>query len=208
MSLNNYYFNIPVSQWDTYTQYILEGIYGVKESDYKIKYEHDGIRRVEIITSSQIPLINSLPITIKRPDQKLPHYPEGTLVDRVGAAIRNAVVDYMHTESHYYSDASIIHTSENNLIDLIYQLAREDKITRFAMLTNNRFIVYIRPYPVTLLVKCMNDQLMINIYADVIVSTFDVDDGYSGPLECMNSNWIKWKEIGDLTAPIQPPNYV
>lgn len=27
-------------------------------------------------------------------------------------------------------------------------------------------------------------------------------------LNFMNPLWIKWKEAGDITAPIQPPNYV
>jgi len=208
MSNINYFFNVPVSQWDVYIKYIIEGIYGVKDDKYTVTHEFNGIRRIKLNTNPQIPLINSLPITIKLTNFPIIHYENSELIDKIGITIRNAIEDYCTQGGHYYKDATIIHIKEKNLKGIIFQLAREGKITRFGTLANNQFIVSIYPYPVTVLVKCSNGILFTNIYADVIRSTFDIDDGYTGILKYMNSNWISWKENDDLTAPIQPPNYV
>lgn len=92
---------------------------------------------------------------------------------------------------------------------IIYQFARNQRITKFASLPNNQFLIYIEGNFVVALVSIIDEWLHMNIYADTIKYTFDVDDDYYSLLSFMNPLWMKWKEAGDITvAPIQPPNYV
>lgn len=205
MAVNNYYFNIPLEKWDAYLKYIIEGIYGVKEG-YKITREHNGVRRIELEVNSQIPLINSLPKTIIK-DEQLKYY-SGDNLESVGLAINTAIKDYIRPGGTFHLEPKKIRVHDFELGPIIFQLARDLQITKFASLINNQFIVYIEGNPVVALITTIDGWLNITIYADTINSTFDVDDGYYGLLICMNPNWLQWKEVKDITAPIQPPNYV
>lgn len=205
--MSSYYFNIPLTQWDLYIKHIIEGIYGVKEGGYRITREHNGNRRIELSANPQIPLINSLPITVRKSPGTFSYY-MGDMLENVEVAISKAITDYILPGGTFHVNPTIIQLHEFELGPIIHQLALDKRITKFALLTNNKYIVYIEPNPVVALVKIIDGRLYVNIYAETIQSTFDVDDGYFGPLSCMNPSWRKWKEVGDITAPIQPPNYI
>ena len=205
--MSSYYFNVPLTQWDLYCKHIIEGIYGVKEGGYRITRDHNNMRRIELTVNPQIPLINSMPVTIKKTPETAVYY-IGNILEDVAISIQNAVRNYIEPGSTFHINPKKIPIHDLELRPLIYQLALDERITKFSLLTNNQFIVYIEPYPVVVLIKILNNYLCVNIYSETIQSTFDVDDGYFGHLSCLNPFWIQWKEAADLTAPIQPPNYI
>jgi hypothetical protein len=206
-SQSNYFFKIPISQWDTYLRCIVDGIYGIEEGGYKVVHEHNGIRRIELSTNYHIPLIRSLPKTIRQTSRS--YYDDIEVLTYTGMAIRNAIIDYFQPGGVYYSNPSNISIEAGDLKFIIYELAVMNWIDKFATLSDDRFIVYIHPHLVTALVKVVNARLIVNIYAETIGHCpFDVDDGYSRVLECLNPGWQQWKDNGDITAPICPPNYL
>lgn len=206
-NIHNYYFKIPISQWDTYLLHIIDGIYGVGEGGYKVVHEHNGIRRIELSTNAHIPLTRSLPQTIRQ--SSTTYYDDIETLTRVGTIIRNAILDYFQPGGTYYPNSRKICIEQGDLKFIIYQLAVMNWIDKFAPLSDDQFIVYIHPHLVTALVKVVNTQLIVNIYAETVArGPFDVDDGYTGILDALNPIWQQWKDNGDITMPISPPNYL
>lgn len=204
---SKYYFNIPVSQWDLYIKHIIEGIYGIKNQEYTLVREHNGIKRIELEADPQIPLINSLPVTIHTSNPPIVYY-SGDKLTEVASFIINTINDFFTPGGKFHSNTNLIILDKSELGPIIHQLALNKIITKFAPLSNNQFIVYIFPHPITVLVKITTGTLVANIYSESLTSTFDVDDGYTRILTCMNPSWLLWKEKDDITAPIQSPNYV
>lgn len=205
-TLCGYYFNIPINQWELYLKHIIVGIYGIKNSNYTVVHEHNGVKRVEIKTNPQIPLINSLPMTLHKNQQAI-YYTGENLVNIV-SSIKDAISDFFTPGGIYHNDSKLIQLNSEELEPIIKQLASDYVINRYAQLDDNKFIIHIEPYPVTILLKVLCGSLIINIFSETIISPFDVDDGYTGVLTCLNPMWKKWRTTGDITAPIQPPNYV
>ena len=201
----SYSFNIPIIQWESYLEHIIDGIYGIKQGGYNITREHNGVRRIDLKTNPHIPLINSLPRTIRN---SATVYYSGNKLSIVGMFIKDAISDFLRPGGTYHINVDQIVVDTNELKPIIQQLACDNIITRYASLDNNMFIIYVEPYPLGVLVKIVDGALIANIYAETISAPFDVDDGYNGILSYMNPIWIKWKEAGDITAPIQPPNYL
>lgn len=202
-----YYLDIPIDNWDLYFKHIVRGIYGVKEGEYYTRFEEGGIRRIEFEVNPTIPLINSLPRTIHNQSQS-PHYENINKMLEVEIAIKTAIKDFLRPGGTYYPNTKMVLLTTEELYSIVLELGRIHKINKFAFLSQNRFLVYIHPYPVIIILKVVHGVLVVTIYADVVRSLFDVDDGYSGILRDMNPMWEQWKEDGDITAPIQPPNYV
>ncbi|CAH6418987.1 Hypothetical protein HVR_LOCUS173 [uncultured virus] len=206
MGRNSYYLNIPLTEWDQYYKHIIVGIYNIHEGEYSVVGQHNGIRKIEFYTNSQYPLINSMPTTTISAD-RIVYYSDQGILDRVTLILRNTIKDYIQPGGSYYIDSSRIKVNESDLPKIIKQLTRNGVISKFVELPGIRFLVYVEPHPVTLLIKVNMRQLVINIY-DLARSTFDVDDGYWGILSPLNDQWKKWKEIGDITVPIQSSNIV
>ena len=207
-----YYFDVPDNQLDAFLEHIVEGIYGVKRIDCIITTIRIGSNRIELKTDPQIPLFNSLPITIVD-DSSMTNYSIHELVNVVGEKIKNAVMDFSHPIGTYYPVTSKITLSGDELTLIIKQLARDGVITKFFGLddiNNSRFIVYVKSYKIATIVKIVDKTLVITIY-NLLRSMFDVDDGYSNTLDTLgklNNNWRKWKIARNLSIPIHPPNYV
>lgn len=189
-------------------KYIIEGIYNVHDGEYKVTREYGGIRRIEFSTNCQIPLINSLSETIRSSDGSFIYFADKDKINLILIAINNAIIDYFHPGGRYYSEATRIKLDKGELSSVMYQLACQDEITKFAKLSDEQFLLYIKPCPITVLVKVVNGEFLINIYTGAVKQTFDIDDGYSGLLSSLNEGWNKWKEVGDITAPILEPNYI
>lgn len=206
MVANSYYLNIPVDQWDFYLKHIVWGIYGIKETQYKVVHESNGIRKIEFATNNQVPLINSLPRTIIRENDMI-YFKDKRKLDAIRVAIMDAVKDELITNGSYYIDAITIKLTSCEIPLIIYQLARDKVISKFADLGNNKFIVTIAGYQIAMIIQSVNNKLYVTAYSNAR-HTFDVDDGYSFILSSLNVGWNKWKEIGDISAPIQPHNIV
>lgn len=204
--LSQYYFEVSIDQWDLYMKHIIEGIYGVKEANCRIIQGRDEILIVEIETNPNIPLINSLPATIIR-ESAIVYHSNKTLVAIVDEKIRRTFTDFLHPVGTYYTTTNKVTLAPFELKPIIMQLARDRKINKFIELTQERFLIYIAPFIAGAIIKVIDNILTITIYAR-IDSTFDVDDGYTGILTELNPIWIKWKEAGNITAPIHSPNYV
>lgn len=201
-----YYFEVPVNQYVEYTKHIITGLYGVNPDKFKVIRDNIRYVRVEINTDQQIPFINSLPKTIIS-DTPITYNADSKLVAIVGDKIHSTIEDFLHPIGNYYSSSNKISLSADELKTIIKQLAREQKITKFAELSNNRFIVYIQPYLVTAMVKVVDNILTITI-CNTLNGLFDIDDGYCPLLSDLNEGLIKWRNDGILFAPIQLPNYV
>lgn len=201
-----YYFEVPIRQHELYMKHIIEGIYGIKESACRITQTRNGVRTIHIGADPNVPLINSLPMTIVQ-DSPLVHHENTELVTAVGEKINTTFMDFRHHIGTYYTKIDKIMLSPTELKSVIMQLARERKINKFIELKGDRFLVHIEGFLATAIVKVVDNILVITIYAR-IDSMFDVDDGYTGILTELNSVWSKWKEAGDITTPIHPPNIV
>ena len=202
-----YYFDIPCRQKDLYLKHIIEGIYGVKDNNFTVTRETRESIRIEITVDPQIPLINSLPET-KLLDGMAPTYhADKRLVTNVGNKFYDTIMDYNHPIGVFYHLPNKITLAPQELGLIIRELARQQIITRFAQIDDNRFAIYIYPYMIVLIAKVIDDTLVVTIF-DMNRSTFDVDDGYSGIFSVLNPAWEQWKKNGDITAPIQPPNHV
>lgn len=208
MGRRSYYFNIPLDQWEEYLQHIVYGMYGVKEGGFKVKGDYNGVRRIDIETDPQFPLIVSLPETVKRSDRLNIYCTNEELINEVDKCIRRTLNDYFAPGGTFYENPQQIKISKGELPLVVKQLAANGSITKFAELDHNRYIIFIDPMKVTIILKEIDGVLIVNIFADCVGSPFDIDDGYSEPLACLNSGWTRWKEQGKLSAPIQPPNYV
>jgi hypothetical protein len=206
ITLQNYYFKIPIGQWDLYLKHIIGDIYGIEDGNYKIKHEYNGFRRIELRANPQIPLINSLPKTIHT--NKCSIYYEGEILTDIIKSIEETISDYFMPGGKYHPNVKIININSEELEMIVHQLALKHVITKYAKLEYNKFIIYIEPYPITFILKVIDNTLVINIFTDNMISPFDIDDGYSGILESMNSIWEEWKNKSDITASIQPPNYI
>ena len=182
-------------------------MYGVREGEYEIVRDHNGVRRIEIETNPHLPLINSLPST-KRTSPDGTIYCSGPIVDEVGSAIKSAITDYVTPGGKFHLAPHQIPLDAAQLGPIIRELALTERITKYAAISHDQFIIYVQPHPLTVLIKVVNGFLVVHIYAETVHTMFDVDDGYNGILKCLNPGWNSWKEAGDLTAPIQSPNYV
>lgn len=211
-----YYFDVPDNQLDEFLEHIVEGIYGVKRTDCIITTIRVGSNRLELKADPQIPLFNSLPITIIDDsttiidDSTTVNNPSSELVTIVGEKIKNAVMDFSHPIGTYYPVTNRITLTGDELALVIKQLARDGIITKFASLdeiNNSRFIVYIKSCKIATIVKIVDKTLVITIY-NRLRSMFDIDDGYGDILDKLNDNWRKWKIARNLSVPIHPPNHV
>jgi len=207
MAQNNYFLNVPIPQWELYMEYITRRIYGISNGQYTIIRIIGSFTRIEFSTNMQIPLINSLPRTLFL-DNQIVYFEDKDKLQRISNSMRTTVADYLTPGGIYHSEASPILLSNEDLPLVIKELARNKEITSFAKLTEGKYLIYMELYPITIILRVINEVLRITIYDNVINETFDVDDGYSGILKCMNSSWSQWKKTGDITAPIHPPNYV
>jgi hypothetical protein len=142
MPINDYYFYVSIKQWDLYLKHIVKGIYGVEEGNDRIIYERNGMRRVEIKVNSQIPLINSLPFTIRKSNENFKYY-AGEKVDIVEIFIKEAILDYIRPGGTFHSQVKLIAINLKELKDIIYQLALDNKISKFVSILEDKFIVYI-----------------------------------------------------------------
>lgn len=202
-----YYLDVPVDQWDLYLEYIVTRIYGITDGQFTVERELNGKRRILFQTNPQLPLINSLPRTMSDPTIP-PHFDDRAHLEVIEKIIRLAIDDFFHPGGTYYRNPIFIHVYPAQLDPIVRQLAKERRIYKFVPLPGNRFMINIQPYPVVLILKVVDNYLSISFYTDLRNSFFDVDDGYEGQLVCLNPNWQQWKEIGDITAPIHPPNHV
>lgn len=205
MSSNSYYLDIPVDKWDLYCEHIVKGIYNVKDGEYKVTGQHNGVKRIEFKVNNQFPLINSLPRTVVH-DISSVHDVDRNIIETVSSTITTALTDYLYPGGNYHISAARVPVPFGRLKSILYRLARESKITKFCLIRDEIYIIYVEPHPVSFLLRVVNGTLNVNIYTPR--NTFDIDDGYSGILTPLNTNWTKWKEVGDITAPIQPPNFV
>lgn len=96
----------------------------------------------------------------------------------MGATINTAITDYIRPGGKFHVASKKVHVRNYELEPVIYQLARNQRITKIASLPNKQFLIYIEGNPVVALVTSIDGWLHVNIYADTIKSTFDVDDGY------------------------------
>lgn len=206
MTLSTYYFNVPLDQYDDYVHHIIDKLYGVKEGNFRLVRDRVNVVRLELQTHPQIPFINSLPETVLLNEVTV-YQPNSQLVDAVGIKIQAAITDFLHPIGKYYSNPNKLIIHDHDLKLCIKQLARDCKISRFIELDNNRFIVHVAPHLVTALIKVINNTLVITV-CNSLKSIFDIDDGYSPFFNDLNSALNKWKETGDITVPIHPPNYV
>jgi len=204
--MNNYYLDIPVNQWDLYFKHIVNGIYGIKEGNYKVTRESNGIRKIEFNISNQIPLVNSLPATIIS-NKDIKYFENKQLLDAVEIAIIDAAKDSIVPGGVYYVDAIRIKVKPNEISPIVRQLARNLVITKFAYLGNDKYIITVKKYQSPLIIQSVNDNLYVTTYSNAR-TTFDVDDGYSYILSPLNSSWNEWRKIADISAPIHPPNII
>lgn len=199
----SFYFQVSIDQCNNFIEYIIKGIYGVQ--DYEITEKDDETKIIQINTDPHIPLINSLPSTIHKEEKVI--YDSRDLTNIIND-IKEAISDYFQSISYFHENVHSILVRSDELKSIVYQLASDQIISRFAALDNDKFIIVVDPHPLALILKVVDNVLIINIYKDIIKWVFDVDDGYSGILECMNPIWKKWKDNGNITMSIQPPNYV
>jgi hypothetical protein len=204
--MNNYYLNIPVDQWDLYLKHIVYNIYGIEDGQYKISRELNNIRRIEFAVKNYIPLVNSLPATIIAYKDKV-YFENRQLLDAVQVSIIDAAKDNIIPGGTYYMDAIKIRISPEEISPVVYQLAYNSIITKFADLGDNKYIITVGKYQTPMIIQSVNNSLYVTLYNNAR-STFDIDDGYEFILFPLNKGWNEWKEIGDITAPIQSPNII
>jgi hypothetical protein len=202
-----YYLDVRMDEWNLYLKHIVSHIYGISEGQYTAEPERNGKRRIQFKTNIQFPLINSLPDTIS--DITIPpHFDDPVHLEVVDKAIRLAIDDFFRPGSTYYQTPLFIPMHPAQLDPIVRQLAKEGKIWKFIALPWSRFMINVKPYPIAIILKVVDNYLSISFYADLGTYFFDVDDGYQGQLVCLNPSWERWKELDDITAPIHPPNYV
>jgi hypothetical protein len=206
MTISGYYLNIPVQQWDSYLRHIIVGIYGIEENQYKVVRESGGIKTVEFSTNGQIPLINSLPRTTIGTMDRV-YFKDKARLNAISLAIMHAAKDELTSNGVYYVDAIPIKLTPEEVPAAIYQLTRDKILSKFANLGNNKFIIVIPLYQLPMILQSVDNNLYVTTYS-ILSSPFDVDDGYHSLLSPLNISWRKWREIGDITVPIHPNNFV
>lgn len=206
MDYMKYHFEIHISQYDLFMEHIITGIYGSLESDCLVRYIGNTMCTIDLDVDHDIPLINSLPKTIIQ-DIDIVYCDNKQLVDAVWNKISSALSDCCSSIGTYYHESTPIKLSQEDLRPIILQLARERKVAKFIELNDGKFLIYVNDVCTIALVKVINGEFVISIYSR-LESMFDVDDGYDGYLEQLNPAWIKWRENGDITAPIHLPNVI
>lgn len=201
-----YYHDVLLTQIGDYLQYILKDIYGVTEDDCYIVDKGIETCRIKFQVNPIIPFINSLPRTINNGSSQ-PYY-NIYKVNAVKEKIFFAICDISHPIGIYRSNPREIIIIPEDLKSIIQHLAKIKFITKFAQLEENKFVLYVKPYTLVIIVQIINYKLIVNVYNDVKSPFFDINHGYLDIFRNLNNNWNKWREDNDITQPIHEPNYV
>lgn len=202
-----YYHEIPISQWNEHFQYIIEELYGVTEHDCYIVQRGVESVRLGFEVNPRIPFINSLPATIIEGRQRC-HYDNVAVLNAVKDKISYALADIINPVGIYHTEPRDLFIDPRYLKSIIKQLARNRFITKFAQLTDSKFVAYVAPHVVLVIVQIRDCELIINIYEDIKEPFFDINSGYQDIFRCLNRSFNIWKRLDDVTLPIHIPNYV
>lgn len=209
----NYKVRVPKVNLETYIEYILKGLYNLKDDDFwwLEKKEISGYKNVTLVRETDefydlefrlctfTALHNALPKTIRHSDKVF--FEDETIitaaVDRISNMIRSALDDVAR-----YS-REIVNISPNQMLCLIRHLANTNIIQRYTPLDiEGYYLCSARGVPFFL------GSVSAQLICQMTLASFDADNGFvqSDYITHLNDSFQIWKENGDLSAPILPPN--
>lgn len=204
--LRDFILKIPKNNIELYTEYILHNIYELK--DFKYKGEDENYYIIIFNTDDQIPLMNSLPLTIKKDINKI-YYSNKKILETIKLKILQAIKLFSYDINNGIIPIQygkiILNRDELNLI--IKQLALIDFINKYYQISKDCYLIFVN-IKLAIIIKLRNSVLEILIYDESVGCPFDIDDGYTGLLSCMNDNFNLWINNNNITKSIHPPNYV
>jgi hypothetical protein len=199
-----YYLECTSDQVPFYLEHLVARLYGADPTTCRIETRAVNVVRIGFCVDNMRPLVNSLPRTevIAEPAPWTPE--EDTVVQIINRAFEETTI----LSYRCYPDTTAIYLTPAALHILVRRLARARVCDVFVHLSSVCYVIARTAQYQVLVLFLSNSILEVSLLNSSDICFFDVDEGYSGIMAPLNGAWRRWKEAGNLEAPIHPPNRV